>query len=160
VSNQFDHEKLDVYKTSLQFVRFVSELEKTIPTTHRSAREQLIRASQSIPLNIAEGNGKRFAAERRRFLEIARGSAMECAAILDVFVIIGACDESQVSPGKALLLRIVAMLSKMTEQRESIVREDGDGYHKLSSVEYDDEHEHEHVEDGRTQVSGDAEARA
>lgn len=145
MSNQFDHEKLDVYRISLEFVRFVSELTKALPTSHRNAREQLVRASQSIPLNIAEGNGKRFAAERRRFLEIARGSAMECAASLDVLVTVGACDELQTYNGKALLLRIVAMLSKMTEQRESTVREGGANYFESSSVEYDDEQEHEHV---------------
>jgi four helix bundle protein len=145
VSNRFDHEKLDVYRTSLEFVRFVSEITKELPAAHRNAREQLIRASQSIPLNIAEGNGKRFAAERRRFLEIARGSAMECAAILDVLVTVGACDESQTLEGKALLLRIVAMLSKMTEQRESLARENLGAFNDISSVEYDDEQEHEHV---------------
>ncbi|NUM54802.1 MAG: four helix bundle protein [Candidatus Hydrogenedentes bacterium] len=142
---QFDHEKLDVYKASLEFVRFVNELEKSIPPAHRNARDQLIRASQSIPLNIAEGNGKRFAAERRRFLEIARGSAMECAAILDVLVTVSACDRSQIAPGKDFLLRIVAMLSKMTEPRESVAREDGESYGEDSSIEYDDEQEHEHV---------------
>ena len=43
--------------------------------THRFAppcRDQWLRASQSIPLNIAEGNGKSTAADRRRFFEIAR----------------------------------------------------------------------------------------
>ena len=70
---------------------------------------------------------------------------MECAASLDVLVTVGACDELQTSNGKALLLRIVAMLSKMTEQRESTVREGGANYFESSSVEYDDEQEHEHV---------------
>ena len=40
-----------------------------------------------IPLNIAEGNGKFSTIDRARFLEIARGSALECAACLDVLAV-------------------------------------------------------------------------
>lgn len=46
--------------------------------------DQLDRASTSIPLNIAEGNGKYTPKDRCRFFDIARGSAFECAAVLDV----------------------------------------------------------------------------
>jgi four helix bundle protein len=42
----------------------------------------LLRASQSIPLNIAEGNVKGTNADRRPFFESARGSALECASLL------------------------------------------------------------------------------
>jgi four helix bundle protein len=56
---------------------------KRLKSSDRPARDQLLRASQSIPLNIAEGNGKGTNADRRRFFEIARGSALECASIQD-----------------------------------------------------------------------------
>jgi four helix bundle protein len=67
----------------------------------------------SIPLNIAEGSGKTAAADRARFHAIARGSALECAAILDVLLLLGAAASDDVEMGKALLSRVVAMLSKM-----------------------------------------------
>ncbi|MHC4917139.1 MAG: four helix bundle protein [Planctomycetota bacterium] len=38
------------------------------------------RASQSIPLNIAEGNGKRSKTDRNRYLDTSRGSALESAS--------------------------------------------------------------------------------
>jgi len=47
-------------------------------------RDQLERASLGIVLNIAEGAGRRSAADKRRFYEMARGSATETAAITDV----------------------------------------------------------------------------
>jgi four helix bundle protein len=46
-------------------------------------KDQFRRASISIPLNIAEASGKVSPSDRGRFFAIARGSAMECAAILD-----------------------------------------------------------------------------
>ncbi|NOY82996.1 MAG: four helix bundle protein [Kiritimatiellaeota bacterium] len=42
---------------------------------HRPARDQRLRASQPIPLNIAEGNGKTTQADRRRYFEIVRSDA-------------------------------------------------------------------------------------
>jgi hypothetical protein len=67
---------------------------------------QLDRASTSIPLNIAEGNGKFTSAHRCRFFDIARGSALESAAALDVLVAKGRCSGEEVSPGKDCLWSI------------------------------------------------------
>jgi four helix bundle protein len=124
----FDHERLDVYQASLDFVAHVSDLLSGLKGDHRNARDQLTRAAQSIPLNIAAGNGKRSPAERRRFLEIARGSALESAAALDILARIGACQPEQTWVGKKLLTRIVSMLSRLTEVRGDGVREEGAKY--------------------------------
>ena len=40
----------------------------------------------SIPLNISEGCGRPKIEDRKRFYSIARGSAMECAAISDLLL--------------------------------------------------------------------------
>jgi four helix bundle protein len=125
---QFDHEKLNVYTASLDFVRFVHYLVNEIEAQHRNAKDQLTRASQSIPLNIAEGNAKVPGRDRTRFWEIARGSAMESAAALDILVVCGACEADRTLAGKDLLFRIVSMLSKMTASRLDAVKEDVDEY--------------------------------
>jgi four helix bundle protein len=110
----FDHEKLDVYRVSLEFVAWVYARVRKMTGVLRFSRDELIRASQSVPRNIAEGNDKRSQADRNRFLEIARGSALECAAVLDELYIMKAMDQAEINEGKGLLLRIVSMLTKMT----------------------------------------------
>jgi four helix bundle protein len=103
----FDHEKLLVYQESIRFAAWAEELLETLPKS-LAVHDQLDRASTSIPLNIAEGNGKYTAPDRSRFFDIARGSALECAACLDVLV--AKKNLSQVEQGKEILLRIVSML--------------------------------------------------
>ena len=119
----FAHEKLTVYQKSIEFVAFVAALLPRLQSPFGSIRDQLLRSSQSIALNIAEGNGKRSPADRRRFFEIARGSAMESAATLDVLVAVGAFPLDEITPGKALLFPVVKMLSKMTEYTEAVEEE-------------------------------------
>src|SRR5215470_937899 len=80
----FDFERFDVYRVALVFQSLVPRL---VPLRGRAAlRDQLDRASASILLNIAEGFGRTSRAEKASFYSIARGSAMECAAVLDVLL--------------------------------------------------------------------------
>ena len=69
----------------------------------------------SIPLNIAKGSGRsQGSADRSRFRGIARGSAMECGAILDVVRLLEVTTDAHWAHAKGLLTRIVEMLSKMS----------------------------------------------
>src|SRR5213592_362338 len=102
----FDHEKLDVYRESIAFCAWTGDLLNSI-FAKAAAKDQLDRASTSVPLNIAEGNGKFSAKDRARFLEIARGSALECAAALDVLLVRKLASEEQVVLAKEQLVRIV-----------------------------------------------------
>ena len=102
------HEKLDVYRLSIGYVAWFYEKAETLIGVHRPARDQWLRASQSIPLNIAEGNGKTADANRRRYFEIARGSALECAAIADVLVVGKALDKTESQSRKIELDRMTA----------------------------------------------------
>lgn len=107
--SQFDHEKLTVYQSSISFVAWADEIIAGIPKSN-AVHNQLDRASTSIPLNNAEGNGKYTSADRCRFFDIARGSALECAACLDVAVAKSLVAADKAKQGKAMLLEIVSMI--------------------------------------------------
>ncbi len=126
----FDHEKLVAYQESIVFCGWVGELLSSI-NTKLAAKDQLDRASTSIPLNIAEGNGKFSDADRSRYLEIARGSALECAACLDVMVVRKVLTADAAFAEKERLARIVGMLLgllKRFSDRASVMREDAPIY--------------------------------
>jgi four helix bundle protein len=138
----FDHEKLDVYQEASAFCGWVGELLSAI-SAKAAAKDQLDRASTSIPLNIAEGNGKFSPKDRARFLEMARGSALECAACLDVLLVRKLASEEQVVVSKERLARIVQMLIgllRKLSERAGVLREEQSEY----SIDYDHDHEQEH----------------
>ena len=108
----FGHEKLDVYRAAIEYVGWAYRYCEALKG-HGNAKNQLLRASQAIPLNIAEGNGKATDGDRRRYFEIARGSALECGAVQDVLQVCGALSSEENDKRKALLDRIVAMLTKL-----------------------------------------------
>ncbi|PWU18578.1 MAG: hypothetical protein C5B49_06985 [Bdellovibrio sp.] len=47
-------------------------------------KDQLLRASSSVALTLAEGSGKRTPADQRRFYAMAYGSFRECQAIIEL----------------------------------------------------------------------------
>ena len=112
-----DHEKLDVYKVSIEFMALAINIVETVPRGYSSLGDQLKRAAWSIPLNIAEGCGKNTINDKKRFYAIARGSAMECGAIIDVCQVLKIENEKSFVDGKALLIRIVSMLTKLCNYR-------------------------------------------
>jgi four helix bundle protein len=111
----FGHEKLDVYRAAIDYVGWAYRFCESLPG-HRNAKDQLLRASQAIPLNIAEGNGKATEGDRRRYFEIARGSALECGAVQDVLQVCGAITIEESEVAKATLDRIVAMLTRLGQR--------------------------------------------
>ena len=109
----FGHEQLDVYRVSLKYTAWAYQIAENLQGADRHSRDQLLSASQSVPQKIADSNGKGTKADRRKFFEIARGSALECAAIQDSLGVCGKLTESDNESGKALLNRIVSMLTKL-----------------------------------------------
>lgn len=105
----FEHEKLEVYRKAIAFVAWLSLLLDEMDRIG-DVKDQLDRASTSIALNIAEGNGKYSAKDRCRFFDTAHGSALECAAGLDVLVAKRKSSPDRIRQGKEMLQHIVRML--------------------------------------------------
>lgn len=105
--------KLTVYQVAISFLALSNQIADKLPTRYAAIADQLRRAALSIPLNIAEGSGKATGPDQRRFYSIARGSAMECAAIIDVCSALAIVEQDQIQDANQLLLSIVRMLSKM-----------------------------------------------
>ncbi len=103
----------------IEFLAFARRTLQRIPKGHADLVDQLRRSAQSVPQNIAEGAGRTGRADKARYYAIARGSAMESAAHLDVMKIDELIDEliddEHYAVGVALLERVVAMLTKMID---------------------------------------------
>ena len=106
-----DAERLDCYRLAVEFQALATRL---VPRRNQAVlRDQLDRASVSIVLNIAEGAGRVSPADKARFYAIARGSATECAAVLDLLSARGLMDPPLRNRARALLVRIVQMLTRL-----------------------------------------------
>jgi four helix bundle protein len=103
-----------VYQRSIEFLALAMEVIGNLPEGHAELADQLLRAAQSQPRNIAEGAGRRTAADQARFYTHARGSAMEAAAALDTMRVMKLVADTTYARGMDLLEAIVAMLTKMT----------------------------------------------
>mgnify|MGYP006303952775 CR=1 FL=1 len=105
----FDHERLTVYQKAIDFISWLHPILENVPKRN-SVYDQLDRASTSIALNIAEGNGKFTPKDRCRFFDIARGSALECASGLDILAAKGIVEEGEIIYGKEILKETVSMI--------------------------------------------------
>ncbi len=140
----FDHEKLDVYGLSIEYAGETFRIAERLSGLHRHSRDQWLRAAQSIPLNIAEGNGKRSLKDRSRFFDISRGSALECSAIQDVLLISGAISKETSDSMTAKLKRIVALLTRLAMRSDRVSK--SSAWYDAAAFDYEHEHEHRFAE--------------
>jgi four helix bundle protein len=110
-----DHERLDVYKRALEFLDSMDRLRAQLPAGCSNLQDQLDRASMSIVLNIAEGAGEYSPADKHRFYRIARRSATESGAILDIVSRRRIAPEEMTRTGKQALTDIVSMLVRLIQ---------------------------------------------
>lgn len=104
------HEKLECYGRSVRMAEGLSKEVAKWPRGYGYLTDQLKRAMASIVLNIAEGNAKASAAERHRFFRIARASAAEVSACLDLWKAFGLPGKGSVMQRKSQLEAISKML--------------------------------------------------
>jgi four helix bundle protein len=109
----FGFERLDVYQRGVEFVALAARIIQALPGGQHPLADQLKRAALSVPVNVAEGVGRTSLADRRRHYAIARGSAMECGAILDACRVLELAPTELLRQGRALLIRIVSMLTRL-----------------------------------------------
>ncbi len=82
---ELNHQKLDVYTFSKQFVLECYKLTKILPSEEKfSMCSQIRRAALSVHVNIAEGASRKCEVETKRYFEISRGSIIEIDAALDI----------------------------------------------------------------------------
>ena len=118
MASLFDHEKLRVYQDALGFIKWLQPVLDSMPKG-LAVCDQMDRASTSILLNIAEGNGKFTERDRCKFFDNARGSALECAACLHVLVVKLALAQDLALRGKEQLAGIVSMLVGLIRSNSS-----------------------------------------
>ena len=100
------HERLDCYRLALELARWAASA--AIPPQRKHLRDQLVRAADSVVLNIAEGTGLTSDARRNHY-RIALGSTCEVAAIIDL---LAPRDHTEL---RDRAVRVAAMLSQMAQ---------------------------------------------
>jgi len=111
-----DHTKLDVYHRALDLLDYLDQIQELMPAGRAHLKDQLDRAGTSIVLNIAEGAGEFSRAEKQRFYRMARRSATESAAILDILERRKALDVDVLHPARELIVRVVSMLARLASK--------------------------------------------
>jgi four helix bundle protein len=123
----FDHEKLHVYQKALTFIEFTHKILSRIKF-RTEIKDQLDRASISILLNIAEGNGKYSSKDRCRYFDISIGSTLESSACIDILYIKKFINDDEKKNGKEILNEIVAMLIGLIKSNSDRVYENNETY--------------------------------
>ena len=77
-------EKLIVYQKAISYGDCICAITENFPGGYGFLSDQLNQTSGSIAANIAEGNGRFTIPDRRNFFLIARDSAQECVALLEI----------------------------------------------------------------------------
>lgn len=104
-----------LYTKARSLHRELFNLAKSLKNENRFAKDQLSRASISIVLNISEGSSWFTDQERKYYFPVARGSVIECAAILDLLTDQDIINEEQQE-------KLIAQADEISRMLFSIIR--------------------------------------
>ena len=101
------------YQKSYEFVKNIYKLAVKLPEYERSnIQTQIRRAATSIPLNIAEGYGRKESKQEfKRFLIIAKGSATEVEVLIELCRDFGYMSEKEYEQIRGELIEVLKILS-------------------------------------------------
>jgi four helix bundle protein len=109
------HERLAAYQVGRELDELVVRACRRMPRGWKWLVDQIQRASTSVVLNLVEANG-RTGQDRVQQLKIARGSANEVDAALDLLAVRGLLKADERARGKALAVRFVRCVTGLIER--------------------------------------------
>ena len=112
-TTHFPHDKLAAYQVAVEVATEVKPVADAIPRGYRALADQMLRASMSTVLLIAEGANRRGAGEKRQRYSLARGECGELAAALEVAGAWGLVDGEVAAAIRAKSGRVGAMLTAL-----------------------------------------------
>ncbi len=112
------HKQLDIYKLIRELVKETYSVSLKLPGEEKfNMVQQIRRAALSVKLNLSEGSTRKSAIERKRYLEIARGSVVEIDAASETAVDLKYFTGMDLELIGKLLNSCFAMLSKMIKNQ-------------------------------------------
>jgi four helix bundle protein len=116
---KLNHQKLDIYGASEQFVLECYRLTKSTPAEEKFGMiTQIRRAALSVHLNIAEGSSRKSEAERKRYYEIAGGLVIEIDAALDIAADHACLHELNIESLGESMIRCFKILTGLIESKK------------------------------------------
>ena len=132
----FSHEKLKVYEKALLSVAHLARHAASWDKRH-SVVDHLLRASESVVLNIAEAARLRSVAQKQHQMDYAIGSALESAACMDIAVVKQLVGSDTALAEKLLLCEIVRMLVGLRKSwGGAVLHEASPGYGSRSDATF------------------------
>lgn len=102
---------LEVFQLSVQYVKSIYKMTQSFPKEEQyGLTSQLRNAAVRIPSCIAEGSGRRTAADRKHFIDIALGSLSETHGQLIVSEALGYVNNTRLTSAEAFIEKLRAKL--------------------------------------------------
>ena len=122
-----DFRNLVVWQKAHRLALEIGALCDDLPRHRSQLRDQLARAAQSVPANIAEGCGRTGDREFRRFVRVALGSASELEYHLLLARDLGLLPGPEYLRVAGLVSEVKRMLSGLAARLSSSIKAEADG---------------------------------